>query len=245
MGQIEVNALSVKLAGSFEAEVIFPGIHLDKSNLCKVVWFIHEDGGSPVDLLQYSSIFEQYIEKTNTFIIAPLVSHSLCTDMVWGTLNEQFLSEECPKIFQFMYPISDKPECNTVLGFGTGGYGALKLAQHHPEMFGHGVSIDGELDIAARCSEVGTGKRSSFIHQSDESLKAVFGDPAMVRGSTNDLYGLDYSKGKYDLYCDVNSANYLSNKTFAGKHPEISAHFEDIGSNVLSRETLLCNFCRI
>ncbi len=35
------------------------------------------------------------------FVIAPMISHSLATNMAFGTKNEEFLVEECPEIFRF------------------------------------------------------------------------------------------------------------------------------------------------
>ncbi len=35
--------------------------------------------------------------------------------MAFGTKNEEFLVEECPEIFRFLYPVSEKKEDNYIL----------------------------------------------------------------------------------------------------------------------------------
>lgn len=239
MGQIEVNALSVKLAGSFEAEVTFPGIHLDPERKYPVLWVIHEDGSSPADLLRYLPLFEEYAKTNNCYVICPSVQHSLCTDMVWGTLNEQFVATECPGIFRHMYHLSDRPEDNTILGIGTGAYGALKMAVRHPETYGKGIAVDGSLDLAARCDLIGKEVTSGFTRQTDASLAAIFGDPSKVRGSEHDLYALDYEGKVITLFAGSDSTVSAENVELAAKHPEISTRIEDYGKDGFERERML------
>ena len=140
MAHIEVNAMSVKLSSTFEAEIFFPGMILEGEKKYPVIWFVHPDGTGPVELEKYTEVLERFAEAHKVFIIAPDISHSLCTDMVWGTYNEQFIAEECPRIFQFMYPLSTKKEDNYLLGIGSGAYGAIKVATQHNNRFGTVIS---------------------------------------------------------------------------------------------------------
>ncbi len=213
MAYIEVNALSVCLSGTFEACIFAPEPKaLQEGNSFPVVWYIHEDGDSPYGLLRHTDILEKLAVEERLFVIAPAAGHSLCTDMAWGTKNETFLSGECVEIFRFLYPLSRDPQKNTVVGIGTGAYGACKLALNHPEVFGRGVAIEGRLDPV----------KGEFPCQSRASLEAVFGDPEAVAGSRNDLFwSAGESGGNLTLLCGRNSDAYPENERLARMSPRI------------------------
>ena len=107
MAHIEIHALSVKLAGTFEAHVFFPEQEVEKAEeKFPVLWMIHEDGTGTFDLMRHAALMEKIAEEKKMFVIAPMISHSLATNMAFGTKNEEFLVEECPEIFRFLYPVS-------------------------------------------------------------------------------------------------------------------------------------------
>ena len=150
MAHIEIHALSVKLAGTFEAHVFFPEQEVEKAEeKFPVLWMIHEDGTGTFDLMRHAALMEKIAEEKKMFVIAPMISHSLASNMAFGTKNEEFLVEECPEIFRFLYPVSEKKEDNYIFGIHTGAYGA----------------VNGELDIAGRCKDSKTGRQDSDISQ--------------------------------------------------------------------------------
>ena len=117
MAHIEIHALSVKLAGTFEAHVFFPEQEVEKAEeKFPVLWMIHEDGTGTFDLMRHAALMEKIAEEKKMFVIAPMISHSLATNMAFGTKNEEFLVEECPEIFRFLYPVSEKKEDNYIFG---------------------------------------------------------------------------------------------------------------------------------
>ena len=182
MAHIEIHALSVKLSGTFEAHVFFPEQEVEKAEeKFPVLWMIHEDGTGTFDLMRHAALMEKIAEEKKMFVIAPMISHSLATNMAFGTKNEEFLVEECPEIFRFLYPVSEKKEDNYIFGIHTGAYGAVKLAMKHPDVYAGCFAVNGELDIAGRCKD-SKNREAGFRHQSEESLKAVFGDLDRVSG---------------------------------------------------------------
>lgn len=226
MAHIEVNAMSVKLFSTFEAEVFFPGLHLEAGERYPVVWFIHPDGTGPVELERYTDLLEGYAEKKKIFIIAPDISHSLCTDMVWGTWNEQFIAEECPGIFRFLYPLSGKPEDQYLLGIGSGAYGAAKVASHYRDRFRTAILVNGELDIAAKCRM--PRNRERFSHQTADSLDALFGCREKVEGSREDLYAESCKTPvKTILACSRQSLWFQDNQRYAERNTEAEVLFTD------------------
>lgn len=230
MAHIEINALSVHLSGTFGAHIFAPEPEvLQKKGPFPVLWVIHEDGSSPFELLRYTDILEKAAAEKELFIIAPTVSHSLCTDMVWGTKNETFLGQECIEIFRFLYPLSTKREDNMVLGIGSGGYGALKLAMHYPQTFGKGASIDAELDIVRRCMAP-LDRDAGFAFQSGASLEAIFGDLQKVAGGEHDLYALAVkNETKLKLFCSTESKNYEDHVRLKKLGTGIETDFQQYG----------------
>lgn len=226
MAHIEVNAMSVKLFSTFEAEVFFPGPDLEAGKKYPAVWFIHPDGTGPVELERYTDLLDGYAEKKKIFIIAPDISHSLCTDMAWGTWNEQFIARECPGIFRFMYPLSGAPEDNYLLGIGSGAYGAAKVASHNRELFRTAILVNGELDVAAKCRMPEDGER--FSCQTADSLDALFGDRKTVEGGREDLYAESCGiPVKTILACSRQSPWYPDNQRYAEKNTGAEVLFTD------------------
>lgn len=228
MAHIEIHALSVKLAGTFEAHVVFPEKEVQETEKkFPVLWMIHEDGASTFDLMRHASLMEKIAEEKKIFVIAPTAGHSLATNMVYGTKNEDFLAEECPEIFRFLYPISDKKENNYIFGIHTGAYGAVKLAMKHPDMYAGCFTVNGELDIVKRCMD-SKNRMAGFWHQTEESLKAVFGDLNKVSGGQEDLYYLaKNTQVKIRLFSSTRLRCYRDNERLKEAEPCITLTEED------------------
>lgn len=193
MAQIEINALSTILCGSFSARVFLPEMNLlalnDKDHQKKypVLWLLHTEGGAALDWLATPA--ERCAAQYGLFIIAPDQHHALGTTMEFGPRYEQFISAELPGICRNTLPVSDDPALNWVGGVGTGAYGAVKAALKYPETFSKAVALNGVLDLDAICQKAAAGQETGIFH-TKASLEAVFGDLDAFPGSKNDLYAL-------------------------------------------------------
>ena len=68
MAHIEIHALSVKLAGTFEAHVFFPEQEVEKAEeKFPVLWMIHEDGTGTFDLMRHAALMEKIAEEKKMF----------------------------------------------------------------------------------------------------------------------------------------------------------------------------------
>ena len=193
MAFFEFNALSVVMGGSFAARVFIPEmdkLQLDDRNhktRYPVLLLLHDSGGAAVDWQQTPA--ERYAAENGIFIIAPDVQHALGTDMEYGPKYETFISGELLAICRNLFPISRDPDYNWIGGVGTGAYGAIKTAIHHPDVFSKAFSIDGTLDMGAIITKALAGEETG-IHHDAASLAAVFGELAQFKGSNNDLFAL-------------------------------------------------------
>lgn len=193
MAQIEMNALSVITCGSFSARIFLPEMNklcLDDQGHQKkypVLWLLHDEGGAALDWLATPA--EQLAAKYGFFIIAPDQHHAMCTNMKYGPRYEHFMATELPGICRNNLPISPDPKDNWIGGVGTGGYGAVKMALKHPDVFSKAFAIHGILDME-RLIRLAQAGQDTGTYQNLASLKAVFGDLDAFPGSGNDLYAL-------------------------------------------------------
>ena len=145
--------------------------------------------------MRHAALMEKIAEEKKMFVIAPMISHSLATNMAFGTKNEEFLVEECPEIFRFLYPVSEKKEDNYIFGIHTGAYGAVKLAMKHPDVYAGCFAVNGELDIAGRCKD-SKNREAGFRHQSEEDIYHLAGN----------------AKIRIELFCSTKLDRYKDNK---------------------------------
>ncbi len=191
MAIFEFNALSVVMGGSFAARIFIPEmdkLHLDDEEhkiKYPVLLLLHGSGGAAVDWQQTPA--ERCAAENGIFIIAPDVQHALGTDMRYGPEYETFISGELLGICRNLFPISSDPTFTWIGGVGTGAYGAVKTAIHHPDVFSKAISIDGILDMQAIIKKALAGEETGIHHDAD-SLAAVFGDLNQFEGSDNDLF---------------------------------------------------------
>ena len=203
MAYAEFNALSTVLGGSFTARVFLPG--LDKLDLEErehkrrypVIWLLHSDGETSLQFLK--TPIESLVEKYGFVAIAPDMHHAMATDMKWGPNYEKFLVKEARGIFHNNFPISMDLEDNFIGGVGTGGYGALKCACKHPEVYGKAFSLNGILDMGKLFARTVQGDNTG-VPQTVEALNAVFGSQSEFAESENDLFTQAKKKKELKAY---------------------------------------------
>ncbi|MCI3932188.1 alpha/beta hydrolase [Streptomyces sp. AN091965] len=71
-----------------------------------------------------------------------------CVDIPGGPQTETFFARDLPDAITQHYRAGKKPDSWGVIGDSTGGYCALKLAMHHPDVYGAGASLSGYYKAA-------------------------------------------------------------------------------------------------
>jgi S-formylglutathione hydrolase FrmB len=220
MALFDFNALSVILGGSFAARVFLPEmdkLQLDDSahaHKYPVLVLLHDEGGASVDWQR--TPVERLAAEHGIFVIAPDVQHTLGTDMEYGPKYETFVSTELLNICCNIFPIAQDSAQTWVGGVGTGGYGAVKLALHHPEVFSKAFSIDGVLDLGAVIEKV-EASEDTGICLGKAQLEAIFSDYSHFSGGTNDLFTLvkQPTKGKFLFVCEEGFCRQTESETLA------------------------------
>jgi len=129
---------------------------------------------------QRRTSIERYVAGLNLAVVMPAAHRSFYADMACGPRYWTFVSEEVPARARAWFGLSDAREDTFAAGLSMGGYGAFKLALTHPERYAAAASLSGALDIARIAAEPVRRRE----------MDAIFGDPARVEGSGNDLFHL-------------------------------------------------------
>ena len=160
---------------------------------------------------QRRTSIERYVVDLGLAVVMPAVERSFYTDMAHGLRWWTFVADELPALCRGFFPLSDRREDTFVAGLSMGGYGAFKLALRHPERYAAAASLSGALDMAALASADDRGP----------DIELVYGDPAAIAGSDNDLLHLasvvaasSGPKPRLFQWCGVDDFLYPSNLTF-------------------------------
>jgi S-formylglutathione hydrolase FrmB len=129
---------------------------------------------------QRRTSIERYVAPLGLAVVMPNVHRSFYTDMASGYRYWTYVSEEVPALARSFFRLSSRREDAFVAGLSMGGYGAFKLALRCPDRFAAAASLSGALDMAARARE------ANVPH--DHDLRLVFGNPATLSGSDEDLF---------------------------------------------------------
>ena len=181
MALIHCNFFSNVLQISASMDVILPQGGALSGRKLPTLYLLHGLSDDHTIWQRRTSI-ERYVEPLGLAVVMPAVNRSFYADMAHGPRYWTFVSEELPRLARAFFPLSDKRADNFAAGLSMGGYGAFKLVLSHPDRFAAGASLSGALDLAHRLDQVGEERMPEF--------EDVFGDPARLKGSENDLFHL-------------------------------------------------------
>ena len=129
------------------------------------------------------SAIERHVATYEIAVVMPNGERGFYTDMKQGPRYWTMLTEELPEIVSGLFPVSTKREDTFVAGLSMGGYGALKCALRYPDRYAAAVALSAVTDIPGRIEAAEwSGLRSELVR--------IFGTPAEVAGSGNDLFAL-------------------------------------------------------
>ena len=129
-GSVYSNTLNMETGLS----VITPNDY-GQTNRYRVCYVLHGLCGGNGDYSNYTMLPYFAYDKDILFL-CPEVQRSFYTDTDYGMAYFSFITEELPNLAKLVFNISAKREETAVVGGSMGGYGALKCALTHPEIFG-------------------------------------------------------------------------------------------------------------
>ncbi|GEK06577.1 alpha/beta hydrolase [Schleiferilactobacillus harbinensis] len=142
-----------------------------------ILLLLHGLGDDENAWLEQTKIAD-YARDQQVAVIMPRADRSYYTNTVSGMHYFDYISEEVVARCRQWFSLSAQPDDTYVGGLSMGGYGALKCALLHPEIFAGAFSLSGVPDIVEQWRE--HPERTSWY-------TALFGKKTELAGSTNDV----------------------------------------------------------
>lgn len=214
---IELTVYSQALQMEVDLYAVLPentagliGMDGKASDRCPTLYLLHgmSDDHS---IWQRRTSIERYAAGKGLAVIMPAADLSYYTDMHMGDNYWQFVSRELPGICRSLFPmLSPDREDTFVAGLSMGGYGALKCVLRASDTFSCGAALSAVADIVDTVNHL---RISQAPYWQD-----VFGDPASLPGSFNDLFAAasDYAKSggkpiRLYMWCGTEDGLYDEN----------------------------------
>ncbi len=206
-----VRFQSALLGRDVDYRVLLPpgyGLVTSRSTRYPVLYLLHGWGGDYNSWLTHSSL-ARYAAEHRLIVVTPDGGKGWYTDAPGGEPYESHLLRELVPDVDGRFRTIDDRRGRGVAGYSMGGYGALKLAFRHPELFAFAGSTSGALDAASRSDE--------------ESLVRVFGGADAPARFEHDLPRLarDLPDGRREvlpylyLDCGLDDGWFEVNREFA------------------------------
>ena len=124
---------------------------------------------------------ERYAEKYGIFVVMPDGGRGWYTDACHGEKFYTFMTEELPAVMRsFFAGMSERREDNYIAGLSMGGFGAMKIALHHPDRFAGAASLSGALDVERLVRERQIAEPTYW--------NDIFGSADAIPGSDHDVF---------------------------------------------------------
>ncbi len=150
----------------------------------RLLILLHGYSGIDTDWIRGSSIAELAM-RHNIAVVMPDGGNSFyLDDEILGELYETLLWKEIPRFVRDTFPISARREDTFIGGFSMGGYGALRTALHHPEVFAGAIGLSSGL-LTDQLSAMKHGDRRMMVTRLSY-YEHHFGDLDQVKGSDFD-----------------------------------------------------------
>lgn len=161
-----------------------------------VLLLLHDEAEGREEWMHMTSLC-RYAQETGIAVILPDCHRSFYSDYVVRDGNsgindsniqalqnftelmyESYIVKELIPYVRKMFPITQHAETTYIGGKGMGGFGALKLALSHEELFGKIFSISGLMDLQWAMDH---------LDEKREQFQEIFGGLKVDEGSPNDL----------------------------------------------------------
>jgi S-formylglutathione hydrolase FrmB len=155
-----------------------------------VLYLLHGYSDDHTGWVRRSSI-ERYVDAYPMIVIMPDGQHGWYTDAASLPFSnfDTYITQELVGFVDTMFPTIKERTGRAIAGLSMGGYGALKLALKHPDLFCAGHSFSGAVEIASRrddgLAQVRGGDENSPWNVEN---RLIFG--ASPAGGTEDLQKL-------------------------------------------------------
>ncbi len=143
----------------------------------KVLYLLHGLSDDASAWQRYSSI-ETVASAYGLVVVMPSVGRSFYLDQPNGQAYFTYLVDELPRYLSDVFDLAPRRENTLIAGLSMGGYGTLKAALLHPELYCAAGIFSGALSLDIMNAVPDDPRREEFA--------LLFGDLARVKGSEHD-----------------------------------------------------------
>lgn len=143
----------------------------------KVLYLLHGLSGDAGDWQRYTSV-EKVASGYGLVVVMPSAGRSFYTDQPNGQKYFTYLTDELPQYLSDVFGLAPRREDTFIAGNSMGGYGAIKAALLHPELYSEAASFSGALSLEILRLLGDDPRKQEFIH--------LFGDLEKLAGSEHD-----------------------------------------------------------
>ena len=143
----------------------------------KVLYLLHglSDDGSA---WQRNTSIETLARAYGLVVVMPSFGRSFYLNQPNGQNYFDYLVDELPRYLKDVFALAPKREDTLIAGLSMGGYGTMKAALLHPELYSAAASFSGVLSVDLFRNDPNDPRHDEFTQ--------LFGDLDKVKGSEND-----------------------------------------------------------
>jgi putative tributyrin esterase len=146
---IDVTFHSAALKRDMQYRVVLP-VNLGASRKLPVVYLLHGGGGGFRDWSNYSDVAR--LAERGLLLIMPEGHSSYFTNAAERPQDryEDYIVKELISDVEAKFPAATGRSNRAIVGVSMGGFGAIKLALRHPELFAFAGGLSAALDVPSR-----------------------------------------------------------------------------------------------
>ncbi len=207
----DINFRSAALGRNMQYRVISP--KQTAVQKLPVVYLLHGGGGGFRDWSNYSDVAK--FAESGLLLVMPKGESSYYTNAVDPPQDrfEDYITQDLIADVESRFPVAAGPSNRAIIGVSMGGFGAVKIALRHPDLFVFAGGISSAIDVPRRAF---TWKR---FHQS-RHYGSIFGRSGSQSRRANDPFVLARTVNPQDapyffLTCGEQEGLLPANREFA------------------------------
>jgi len=219
----DVTFYSKSLARQMPYRAVLPASIAHDRKLA-VVYLLHGSGGSFRDWSNYSDVAR--LGNPGLILIMPEGDYSYYLNAVDppGNRYEDYIVQDLLSDVEARFPVAKDRANRAVVGVSMGGFGAVKIALSHPDLFVFAGGLSPAIDVARR-------RFSIRRIQQYRALSAIFGPPGSTTRRDNDPFtvaqSVDAPAAPYlFLTCGASEGLLAPNREFAAVLEERRIKYE-------------------
>lgn len=185
----DITFHSTALNRDMQYRVILPKASKPQRRL-RVVYLLHGGGGGFRDWSNYSDVAQ--FSEPDLLLVMPEGASSYYVNAVDPSQDryEDYIVHDLIADVEDRFPVSASRESRAIVGVSMGGFGAVNLAIHHPELFIFAGGLSPAIDVPRRAFTIkrfGQSRRFNSIFGPSGSNSRRENDPfVQVRAATSD-----------------------------------------------------------